>query len=208
MKILFVVADIYFSEPLGVMVLSAVCKHSGHDTRLAVIARSNLESVLDDFLRDVVAYSTMTSDETAFINANRTVVSWSSKTGHPLKRIMGGPHPTYFPDVIHKFDLDAICAGDGERAILALLDAFAEGKDPSDIPNISTKVQPLLIKEVVENMDEIPFADRTIFYDAAPDMLSHGIRSVLTMKGCPYKCTYCFSCITHAFGGEIGRAHV
>jgi anaerobic magnesium-protoporphyrin IX monomethyl ester cyclase len=196
MKILFVVADIYFSEPLGVMVLSAVCKHAGHDTRLAVIARSDLESVLDDFLPDVVAYSTMTSDETAFINANRTVVSWSSKTGYPLKRIMGGPHPTFFPDVIHKLDLDAICAGDGERAILALLNTFAEGKNPSDIPNISTKVQPLLIKEVVENMDEVPFADRTIFYDAAPDMLSHGIRSVLTMKGCPYKCTYCFN---HAY---------
>ena len=94
MKILFVVADIYFSEPLGVMVLSAVCKDAGHDTRLAVIARSELESVLDDFLPDVVAYSTMTSDETAFIRANKTVVSWSAKTGHPLKRIMGGPHPT------------------------------------------------------------------------------------------------------------------
>ena len=107
MRILFVVADIYFSEPLGVMVLSAVCKKAGHDTRLAIIANSDLLEVLDDFVPDLVAYSTMTSDETAFSNANTLIKAWSHNRGHPVKRIMGGPHPTYFPDVVSKLDLDA-----------------------------------------------------------------------------------------------------
>jgi hypothetical protein len=30
MKVLFVVADIYFSEPLGVMILSAISKKAGY----------------------------------------------------------------------------------------------------------------------------------------------------------------------------------
>ena len=128
MRILFVVADIYFSEPLGVMVLSAVCKKAGHDTRLGIIANSDLLEVLDDFVPDLVAYSTMTSDETAFINANTLIKAWSHNRGHPVKRIMGGPHPTYFPDVVSKLDLHAICAGDGERAILELCKAFSETK--------------------------------------------------------------------------------
>ena len=41
MKVLFVVADIYFSEPLGIMILSAVCKKAGHNTRLVVVTHDD-----------------------------------------------------------------------------------------------------------------------------------------------------------------------
>ena len=186
MRILFVVADIYFSEPLGIMILSAVCKEAGHKTRLAVIARDSFVEILDDFRPDVIAYSTMTSDENSFAYANDIALAWSKDRGYPIKRIMGGPHPTYFPDVIHKLKLDAICGGDGERAIIRMLDAIKEGRDMSDIPNVTTQNAPMGPKEIVEDMSEIPWADRDVFYEAAPDMKDHGIRSLLTMKGCPY----------------------
>jgi len=197
MKILFVVADVYFSEPLGVMLLSAICKEAGHQSKLAIIKRHHdLTSILDGFQPDVVAYSTMTSDELLFSQANDVVKAWSASRNKPVTRIMGGPHPTYYPDVLHKLDLDAVCAGDGDRAILSMVSAIADGQDMTGIPNVSTKQGRYTEKEVVEYLDDLPFFDRDMYYEAAPDMLQNGIRSLMSMRGCPYKCTYCFN---HAF---------
>ena len=196
MRVLFVIADMYFSEPLGAMILSAVCKKAGHETRLAVLRLGPLESILDDFQPDVAAYSCMTPDEDIFADGIRRIRSWSSDNHKDVTHIMGGPHPTFFPEVLYKLDLDAICAGDGERAILSMLDAISENKPLSGIPNVSTKDCPMVHKEVVEDMDLVPFADRDLIYDHSPDQLEHGIRSFLTQKGCPYKCTYCFN---HAY---------
>src|SRR5262245_3165489 len=196
MRVLFVIADLYFSEPLGAMILSGVCRKAGHETRLAILQQQDIADILEDFNPDVVAYSTMTPDEHLFVTADAVVRRWTMSTGKRVLRIMGGAHPTYFPEVLRKMNLDAICAGDGENAILRVIDAFAEEKPLEGIPNIITAAQPTFIKEVVEDMDAVAFADRDLMYDAAPEMLDHGIRSFLTQKGCPYKCTYCFN---HAY---------
>src|SRR5262245_16497828 len=196
MRVLFVIADLYFSEPLGAMILSGVCRKAGHETRLAILQQQDIADILEDFNPDVVAYSTMTPDEHLFVTADAVVRRWTMSTGKRVLRIMGGAHPTYFPEVLRKMNLDAICAGDGENAILRVIDAFAEDRPFEGIPNIITPAQPTFIKEVVEDMDAVPFADRDLMYNAAPEMLDHGIRSFLTQKGCPYKCTYCFN---HAY---------
>ena len=196
MRILFVIADLYFSEPLGAMILSGVCKKAGHQTRLAILQQRPISELLTEFQPDVIAYSAMTPDEHLFVNADAIVRQWAQSCGRRVLRIMGGAHPTYFPEVLKKLRLDAICAGDGENAIIKAIAAFEQGLPLEDIPNIITPSQPTFIKEVVENMDAVPYADRDLIYDEAPEMLEHGIRSFLTQKGCPYKCTYCFN---HAY---------
>ena len=83
LKVLFVVADVYFSEPLGIMILSAICKKKGYPTRLGIVARENLIEILNDFQPDVIAYSTMTSDENSFAHANDIIQAWSKNTVLP-----------------------------------------------------------------------------------------------------------------------------
>ena len=139
------------------MILSAICKKAGYTTRLGIVARENLIEILDDFRPDVIAYSTMTSDENSFAHANDIIQAWSKDTGHPVKRIMGGPHPTYFPNVIHKLNLDAICAGDGERAIISMLEAIQDGRSMEKIPNVTTPNAPMGPKEVIEDMNINPY---------------------------------------------------
>jgi anaerobic magnesium-protoporphyrin IX monomethyl ester cyclase len=195
-KVLFVVADLYFSEPLGAMILSGVCKAADHETSLVVLQEGNILEKLNDFRPDLVAYSTMTPDEGLFVRNDQLVQQWAKENKADLKRIMGGPHPTFFPQVMQKMSLDAICAGDGENAIISVIDAIGAGLPLEGIKNVSTPLQPAFEKEIVEDMNAVAFADRDLLYDADPTMLKHGIRSFLTQKGCPYKCTYCFN---HAY---------
>ncbi|MFQ5445135.1 MAG: B12-binding domain-containing radical SAM protein, partial [Nitrospinales bacterium] len=196
MKVLFVVPDLFFSEPLGVMQLSAICKNAGHQTHLVALKRNSIQEILQEYSPDLIAYSVMTPDEHLFEAADRTVRSWAKDHKKQLTRIMGGPHPTFFPEVVHKLDLDAICLGDGDNAILRIINAIQEGKDLSGIPNVATQSHPDFEKEVVEDLDSLPYLDRDLIYDSDPDLQKMRLRSFLTQKGCPYKCTYCFN---HSF---------
>ena len=108
MRILIVNSHAFFSEPLGTMQLSAICKAHGHDTKLAIITRHNIREILDSYAPDLVGYSAMTPNEHYFIMADKIVRAYAEKLGKPVTRIMGGPHPTYFPEILNKMDLDAV----------------------------------------------------------------------------------------------------
>ncbi len=196
MKILFVVSKLYFSEPLGVMQLSAICKKARHETKLVSLMDHSIISALDSFNPDLICYSTMTSDEKLFINADVTVCNWLSTQGKIVPRIMGGPHPTFFPEVLKKLDLDAICQGDGDRAIVSILDRIESGSDFHHIPNVLVKNGGELVKEIINDLDSLPSLDRDILYESMPGLQKVGVRSFMSQRGCPYKCTYCFN---HAY---------
>ncbi|MGN7612770.1 B12-binding domain-containing radical SAM protein [Magnetococcales bacterium HHB-1] len=195
-KILFVIADSFFSEPLGVMALSASCKQKGHQTYLTILRKHDFEKALTRFQPDVIAYSVMTSNAGLFHQADEIAKVWIKQQKASTIRVMGGAHPTYFPEVLDQFSLDALCIGEGDRALPRLIEAFEEGRSFDGIPNLITPTHREHIKELVDDLDELPFADRDLLYEADPELIHIGIRSFLTQKGCPYKCTYCFN---HAY---------
>ena len=192
MKILFVSASAYLSEPLGILLLMAICKREGYDVNWIILNRDNLLQTLKDYDPDVIAYSTMTSDINIIKTYDDQIKQFFAKNGKKVLRIMGGPHPTYNPDVIDEFELDAICQGDGDRAIVAVV----KGDSLAGIPNIALDSKGAETKELVDDLDSLPFPDRELAYPKGSYSRECGLRSVVTSRGCPYRCSYCFN---HAF---------
>jgi anaerobic magnesium-protoporphyrin IX monomethyl ester cyclase len=193
MRVLFVTSFPYAIEPLGVMTLLAICKRAGHTTRLAILKKDCLERLVSEFRPDVVAYSTATSDVDTFQAADEHLRANMPRHGKRPFRVMGGPHPTYTPSVLDEFELDAICQGDGDHALPELLRRIETGAHLDDVPNIALTSQGAGSKELVDDLDSLPFPDRTTYYEKVPYCRSSGMRSVLTGRGCPYTCSYCFN---------------
>jgi anaerobic magnesium-protoporphyrin IX monomethyl ester cyclase len=193
MKILFIEAFFKTTEPLSVMLLSALAKQKGHQIFLFNFdqGRADLKKYLEETKPDVVAYSAMTGDHRYLLQANEIVKSYDEN----IFTIMGGKHPTFFPEVIQNSDLDAICIGEGEDAWLELLCALENKKDVSDIANIATKknFNDCILRPRRADLDRLPFLDYEICYQNMPFLGKSLKRTLMTSRGCPYNCTYCFN---------------
>ncbi len=193
MKILFVIKDVEYIDPMGLMLLSALARERGHVTAAAVLAERNLTTKVRAFAPDIVAFSAKTGEHKYYITANDAVKAIDSN----IFTIMGGPHPTFFPDIIEKHPFDALCVGEGDDAWPELLDALEKNESIDSIPNIVTRRNfshdtPPVIRTRRRALDDLPFLDRDLFYRTTR-LGRFPMRSFMVGRGCPYKCTYCFN---------------
>ncbi|MBI5492183.1 MAG: B12-binding domain-containing radical SAM protein [Deltaproteobacteria bacterium] len=193
MKILFVIKDVEYIDPMGIMLLSALAKERGHSTHIAVLADGDLVEKVKSIRPDVAAFSAKTGEHKYYIAANELIKGISKE----IFTVIGGPHATFFPEMIEKHPFDALCVGEGDDAWPELLDAINTGKPFDNIPNIITKrnfdrSKPLPLRMRRRSLDDLPFLDRDLFYSSTR-LGRFPMRSFMVGRGCPYKCTYCFN---------------
>jgi len=79
--------------------------------------------------------------------------------------------------------------------------------DYSDIRNLVFKEGDRVIandvRNLIENLDELPFPDKDLFYNAIP--YARSTYSIVTSRGCPYSCTYCFNNVYRRIYKNKGR---
>jgi radical SAM superfamily enzyme YgiQ (UPF0313 family) len=114
---------------------------------------------------------------------------------------MGGVFPTFAPEICLSYnEVDMVCIGEGERALIDLCDKMEKGKSYYDISNIWIKKGNEIIKNPlspISNMDENPLLDLSLFDESRLYRPMQGkvwkMLPVETHRGCPYQCTYCNS---------------
>jgi radical SAM superfamily enzyme YgiQ (UPF0313 family) len=194
LRVLFVAQQIDY-EPQGIMHLSSALKAAGHEVELAVGAYQDPVAVARASQPDVVAYSVITGSQRYYLDVNRRLKAEVPDTFS----VFGGPHPTFFPEMVREPGVDGICRGEGEKAMVDLVNGLAGGGakavlglDNWSFPhNGDTLANP--VRPYVADLDSLPFPDRALVYDRDPIAARSKIKHFLTGRGCPYNCTYCFN---------------
>jgi radical SAM superfamily enzyme YgiQ (UPF0313 family) len=110
---------------------------------------------------------------------------------------MGGAHPTFFPEVLNHPALDLICRGEGEVPLATLLDRIEQGRPYHDVPGLWAKADGKVIEnplaDLIADLDSLPFPARDLLDREDPWFKRSAMRRVLTGRGCPHQCSYCFN---------------
>lgn len=215
MNILFVMRDDGdMTEPMNLMLLSALAQRQGHRTNILVLEGNTVKDALDTFNPDIVAFSCITGNQRVYL-ATATEVK---RLNPSVVTIFGGPHFTYFPGEImrHSEAIDMICVGEGDDAWPEVLQALEIGRSPDDIRNIITRnnadrvlempdmVKPGFIRPRTTDLDALPFLDRALIYDNTA-FRNRFKRTHMASRGCPYRCAYCFEAQFNNLYKGLGR---
>ncbi|MDP2168783.1 MAG: radical SAM protein [Thermodesulfovibrionales bacterium] len=195
MKVLFITKP-YVIDPLGIAYLSSTLKKAGHSTEL-VRTVDDWRAKLREFGPQVAAFSMTTGQHREYIK-----IAGEIKEAHPgIKVVFGGPHPTYFHEVSEEKSVDFIIRGEGETAFLKLIEDIESSPEKQ-----KDKIRP--IDPLVQDLDSIAPPDRDLIY-RFPENRDNPIKNVMTSRGCPFFCPYCYNSIYKELykGQKIVRYH-
>ena len=214
MRVLFVAQQIDY-EPQGIMHLSSVLKAAGHRVELAVATHQDPVEMARRFRPGIVGYSVLTGSQHYYLEINRRIKAQLPE----VFAVFGGPHPTFFPEMIERDGVDGVCVGEGEYALLDLANALhTDGGSPPRldpaIPNWHFKlarqdgryvaVTPATdeakveiirnpVRPYIADLDTLPLPDRDLIYSHDPVARRSKIKHFISQRGCPYNCSYCFN---------------
>jgi anaerobic magnesium-protoporphyrin IX monomethyl ester cyclase len=182
----------FWYEYIGPMALSAQLKKHGHEVECFIYDLSDLFKSVKQGDFDLVCFTIMTSDVKWALDGAAKIKQISSK----IPIICGGAHPTYHRGLIEEKNIDMICVGEGDDAIVEVADALGSKKSCAQIHNLVTKdgegniiTNPL--RPMITDLDSLPFPDRQLYRSKFKYFQNSPITSMIATRGCPYKCTFC-----------------
>lgn len=196
------------AESISIEALSAMLKKGGHTTGLAFdralfddkqyFPVPRLARIFDrrkEVVREIVESRPDLLAFSVFADNYRWClwVAGEVKKHIDVPVIFGGIHPTSVPErVIAQDCVDMICLGEGDYALLDLVNSIESGTVDRSIKNIWFKVDGEIIKNeprpLISDLDELPMIDKELFEWVVP--ISDYYLTV-TAKGCINACAYC-----------------
>lgn len=198
------IAGIQF-PPLTLLFVATCLQNAGHKVKLIdaasqAIQVDSLKKIILEFDAAVVLTSSMTIKEDA------EILLELKKKNKSLRTIIFGSQPTFMPEhSLAREGIDIVVRREPEAVIVELISAI-EKNDGSwksvlgigfkDALN-GNKIQVNEYHGFIENLDDLPFPDRTMLAQDIdyfnPVVKRIPYTTIFTSRGCPGRCIYCSS---------------
>lgn len=186
----------YLTEYLGTLGVCSYLQSRGHEAEAAVTGTAKeVRREIEGKRPDVVGLYTSIGNLT-WVSDTLKLISETGTDGRPVTMV-GGPHPTFFPELIGDWPVDVLCRGEGEEATAEIGDRLDAGAGYDDVANLWVRqgdgtVSGNDVRPLVEDLDALPAPDRS-FYRRYPFLGKASTKKFITGRGCPYRCTYCMN---------------
>jgi len=187
--------------PLGLAHVDAALRHAGHQTRLVDLNLNPppLPEIIAEFQPDLVGLSLRNIDDTLIRNRATffdvlTSVCRDVRGATSAPVVLGGSGFSIFPEQLLRLSgADFGIQGEGERPLLALLEALRNGGNVGQIPGLVFRDGDRVLANPREERtaaEEIAIPERsaelTDFY-----LRRSSVLNVQTQRGCALQCCYC-----------------
>jgi radical SAM superfamily enzyme YgiQ (UPF0313 family) len=188
------------AEPIGLEYVAAALLSRGHQAEI-------LDAWIDQASVEQVAQrARQTKPDVVGITATSVLVPNAWRVAQAVKQIdaripvvLGGPHAIYEPEwALQEPALDVAIVGEGEDAMLQLLDAWNGGRSLDEVPGIAWRggkggaVVRTHAREYNAHLDRLPFPVRNERH-----MAGYTLYEVVGKRGCPFRCSFCGASADH-----------
>ncbi len=191
------------SYSLGMAYLHSSIRQAGYDIHTENynnipehIALKSIRGILDEEKPEYLLIQMFTMTRVS----SYRVIKLAKKLNPNIKIIVGGVHASVlYRQLVENFPIDYVVIGEGELAIIELLDALENGKPTSDIKGLAytliDKGEGLLpvrqtvvteMRELNKKLDDLPFPAHELFVTQKSK-----IANIITTRGCPFLCSFC-----------------
>jgi radical SAM superfamily enzyme YgiQ (UPF0313 family) len=178
--------------PLGACIVATVCKEQGHevetfDCNFQSDIHGALCAKLKQFCPDVIGVSMRNVDDVSYPHAfsflphyKSLIQSIREQSSAPI--VLGGSAVTLFPQKYHEILTPDYCiAGDGERAMAALLETIEGGGAAEPVIHAT----PVAYDDEYSVMPDYRLFDMNRYYEQG------GMLNLQTKRGCVFACSFC-----------------
>jgi len=189
--------------PMGIGYIGTVLKQNGHKVKIfdcdaMQIGMKELRRILNAEKPDVVGITATSYTRFSAIN----VAKMAKEFLPDCVTVVGGPHFTATAEDALRVvkEVDFVVRGEGEYAMLELLDGLSGRLPFEDIGGLSFRKNGNIIlnpgRKHIADIDTIPVLDRDLIDSSLYfERLPHSdieCKSVLASRGCPFSCSFCF----------------
>jgi anaerobic magnesium-protoporphyrin IX monomethyl ester cyclase len=190
-----------YKPPLGLLYIATTLKnYTNHEVKVldAIAQKVKVEDIIrevSDFQPDVVGISAWTDFWYPAYNLGKQIKQVLPQTHLNY----GGPHLGIYPkETLEIPFVDSVIVGDGEIPFIRLCNLIANEEIDDAFPGLHFKENGLRegpdTYYIQKNLDDLPIPDRTLLpinlYSSVIGKNKY-ITTMITSRGCPYKCTFC-----------------